>query len=145
MTRTDAAGEVAALADLSREELIARWAALHGKAPPRAITRDLLLRGLAYSLQERAHGGLSAREARDLMALAQGKRPLGPKTEIADREGIDKPKVTRLLRLAFLSPRLERQIRDGEQPVAVTVKTLTRQHGLPLLWEEQEALVAFFR
>ena len=35
MTRTDAAGEVAALADLSREKLIARWAALHGKAPPR--------------------------------------------------------------------------------------------------------------
>ena len=83
MTRTDAAGEVAALADLSREELIARWAALHGKAPPRAITRDLLLRGLAYSLQERAHGGLGAREARDLMALAKGKRPLGPKTLMA--------------------------------------------------------------
>ena len=40
MTRTDAAGEVAALADLSRENLIARWAALHGNAPPRAITRD---------------------------------------------------------------------------------------------------------
>ena len=83
MTRTDAAGEVTALADLSREKLIARWAALHGKAPPRAITRDLLLRGLAYSLQERAHGGLGAREARDLMALAKGKRPLGPKTLMA--------------------------------------------------------------
>lgn len=83
MTRTDAAGEAAALVDLSREELIARWATLHGDAPLRAITRDFLLRGLAYSLQERVHGGLGAREARDLMVLAQGKRPPGPKTLMA--------------------------------------------------------------
>jgi hypothetical protein len=66
-------------------------------------------------------------------------------TEIARLEGIDKPKVTRLLRLAFLSPRLVRRIRDGEQPVGVTVKTLTREHDLPRLWQEQEALVASFR
>ncbi len=66
-------------------------------------------------------------------------------SEIATREGIDKPKVTRLLRLAFLSPRLVRRIRDGEQPVGVTVKTLTREHDLPRLWQEQEALVASFR
>ena len=66
-------------------------------------------------------------------------------TEIAKREGIDKPKVSRLLRLAFLSPQTLRQIRDGKQPVGVTVKTLTREHDLPLLWEEQEALLASFR
>ncbi len=65
-------------------------------------------------------------------------------TEIAKQEGIDKPKVTRLLRLAFLSPRFVRQIRGGGQPVGVTVKALTREHSLPLLWEEQEALVASF-
>ncbi len=66
-------------------------------------------------------------------------------TEIADREGIDKPKVTRLLRLAFLSPQLVRRIRNGEQPVGVTVKALTRAHDLPLPWEEQELLVASFQ
>ncbi len=66
-------------------------------------------------------------------------------TGIASLEGIDQPKVTRLLRLAFLSPRLVRQIRDGRQPVGVTVKTLTREHDLPILWEEQEALVASFQ
>ncbi len=66
-------------------------------------------------------------------------------TEIANREGVDKPKVTRLLRLAFLSPQLVRKIRDGRQPAGVTVKTLTRQHGLPLLWEKQDTLVASFR
>jgi len=52
--------------------------------------------------------------------------------------------VTRLLRLAFLSPQTLRQIRDGKKPVGVTVKTLTREHDLPLLWEEQEALLASF-
>jgi hypothetical protein len=65
--------------------------------------------------------------------------------ETARREGIDKPKVTRLLRLAFLSPRLVHQIRDGEPPVGVTVKTLTREHDLTLLWEKQETVVASFR
>ncbi len=44
-----------------------------------------------------------------------------------------------------LSPQLVRQIRDGGQPVGVTVKTLTREHDLPLLWQEQEALVTSFR
>lgn len=66
-------------------------------------------------------------------------------TEIAKREGMDKPKVTRLLRLAFLSPRLVQQIRSGRQPVCVTVKTLTRQYELPLMWQEQEALLASFQ
>lgn len=63
-------------------------------------------------------------------------------SEIAQREGLDRPKVTRLLRLALLSPKLVRQIRDGEQPVGVTVKTLTCDHELPHLWEAQETLVA---
>jgi hypothetical protein len=66
-------------------------------------------------------------------------------SEIARREGIDKPKVTRLLRLAFLSPRLVRQIRDGSQPVGVTVTTLTRAEYLPPLWEEQDTIVASFQ
>ncbi len=50
--------------------------------------------------------------------------------------------MTRLLRLAFLSPRLVRQIRDGEQPVGITVKTLTCEYDLPRLWQGQEALIA---
>ena len=66
-------------------------------------------------------------------------------SEIARLEGIDKPKVTRLLRLAFLSPQLVRRIRNGEQPIGVTVIAFTREHDLPLLWEEQEALVASFQ
>ena len=53
-------------------------------------------------------------------------------SEIAKLEGIDKPKVTRILRLASLSPGIIRQIFDGRQPVRMTVKMLTRVHDLPL-------------
>ena len=65
-------------------------------------------------------------------------------SEIARREGIDKPKVTRLLRLAFLSPEIVRQILDGTQPVNATVKMLTRVHDLPTSWQEQKSHLASF-
>jgi DNA invertase Pin-like site-specific DNA recombinase len=65
-------------------------------------------------------------------------------TGIAQREGIDKAKVTRLLRLAFLSPQALRQILDGKQPVGATVRMLTRVHDLPTSWEKQETLLASF-
>ena len=63
---------------------------------------------------------------------------------IAQREGIDKAKVTRLLRLAFLSPQTLRQVLDGKQPVGATVRMLTRVHDLPTSWEKQETLLASF-
>ncbi len=63
-------------------------------------------------------------------------------TEIAGREGIDKAQVTRWLRLAFLSPKLVRQIRAGAHPTSLTIETLTRQVDLPTNWQEQETLVA---
>jgi hypothetical protein len=65
-------------------------------------------------------------------------------TEIARRESIDKPKVTRLLRLAFLSPEIVSAIREGRQPVNATIKALTRNHDLPLSWQDQENLLASF-
>ena len=51
--------------------------------------------------------------------------------EIAEREGLDKPRVTRQIRLAFLSPTLVRRIPDGLQPTGLTVKALTREIDLP--------------
>jgi site-specific DNA recombinase len=65
-------------------------------------------------------------------------------TEIARRDGIDKAKVTRLLRLAFLSLRTLRQILDGKQPVSATVRMLTKVHELPTSWAEQKTLLASF-
>jgi hypothetical protein len=60
--------------------------------------------------------------------------------EIAEREGLDKPRVTRQIRLAFLSPTLVRRILDGLQPTGLTVKALTREINLPLDWADQEDL-----
>ncbi len=56
--------EIARLGDLSRSELIERWRALYGCEAPKALTRDLLVRGIAYKLQERAFGGLDRNTAR---------------------------------------------------------------------------------
>ena len=62
--------------------------------------------------------------------------------EIAEREGLDKPQVTRRVRLAFLSPKLVGRILDGLQPAGLSLKTLTREIDLPLDWTAQEELFA---
>ncbi|MDX1421596.1 MAG: hypothetical protein R3322_00560, partial [Kiloniellales bacterium] len=62
--------------------------------------------------------------------------------EIAEREDLDTPMVTRLIRLAFLSPKLISQILEGLQPPSLTVKTLTREIDLPLEWAVQEEVLA---
>jgi hypothetical protein len=62
--------------------------------------------------------------------------------EIADRENLSPPQVTRRLRLAFLSPRLVQQILDGAQRADLTTEMLTRQVELPLSWATQDRLLA---
>jgi hypothetical protein len=49
--------------------------------------------------------------------------------------------VSRSLQLAFLAPDLVAAILDGTQPVALTPERLTRARELPLLWEEQRAML----
>jgi hypothetical protein len=59
----------AALADLaraSRHRLAEHWRAYFGAAPPPRTSRSLLLRAVAYKMQERALGGLSTRARRRL-------------------------------------------------------------------------------
>ncbi len=74
------AGDLCALEDLSRGELLARWIDLHGNNPPRSVRQDFLVRALAYSLEERALGGLMASEQKSLAALAEGKEGPGQNT-----------------------------------------------------------------
>ena len=61
-------GEIASLRRISREHLKDRWRALYKAAPPAAFTPDLLARGIAWKLQEKALGGLSA-EVKRLVAI----------------------------------------------------------------------------
>ncbi len=51
--------EVAALGDLPREELAARWIKAYGCPPPKGVKRSLLERAAAWHLQARHLGGLS--------------------------------------------------------------------------------------
>jgi hypothetical protein len=50
--------ELQGLARLSRHSLVERWTALYGTAPPPRTSRSLLIRAVAYRMQERALGGL---------------------------------------------------------------------------------------
>lgn len=55
----DIAAEFARLEALTKFELRGEWRRLHHMQPPKSLSREFLLRGIAYKIQERAFGGLS--------------------------------------------------------------------------------------
>jgi hypothetical protein len=63
-------GKRAALRELSEHQLRLEWRRLHRRQPPR-LSRDLLMRGVAYRLQEMAQGGLRKATRRKLAAFAR--------------------------------------------------------------------------
>ena len=64
----DFAAELARLDCLASLGLRQEWRRLHQTPPPKRLSRDILLRGLAYKIQERALGGLSKSTMRKLQA-----------------------------------------------------------------------------
>ena len=60
------AKELARLSALTIFELRGEWRRLHRMPPPMRLSRDLLVRGITYKLQERAYGGFSTATARKL-------------------------------------------------------------------------------
>ena len=84
--RVDLADELRALTGLSRRSLTEKWSALYGAPPPPRTSRSLMLRAVAYKLQERAYGGLAPAVRRILMeavetsSARQRRRPLRPGT-----------------------------------------------------------------
>ncbi len=58
--------EIGRLASLPRPELVRRWQAIYGLLPPRGIKRPLLERAIAWHLQVKALGGISAAHKRIL-------------------------------------------------------------------------------
>jgi hypothetical protein len=62
------------LCDLSPDELRKEWRRLYRSQPPR-LSRDLLVRAIAYRIQELRYGGLSKATSRKLAALVQARRP----------------------------------------------------------------------
>jgi hypothetical protein len=63
--------EIAGLVYRSTKDLRRAWWTLHRTGPPLGLSRDLIIRGLADKLQERAHGGPSRALQRRLQLLTR--------------------------------------------------------------------------
>ena len=73
--------EVAALGDLSRDELVARWVKAYGCPPPKGVKRGLLERAAAWHLQARRLGGLSPGARRAIRDAVKLHRDTGSRTD----------------------------------------------------------------
>ena len=73
----DVAKALARLSALTIFELRGEWRRFHRMPPPMRLSRDLLIRGITYKLQERAYGGLSLGHRAE--AGAGRRRPVGPR------------------------------------------------------------------
>jgi hypothetical protein len=69
--------ELAALPTLSAQELRLKWQDLRCGEPIARASRDLMIREIAYKMQERAHGGLAPAVKRRLRALAEESEKIG--------------------------------------------------------------------
>ncbi len=59
------------LAQMPSHKLRAQWRKIYRAEAPRRIPRDLLIRAIAYQIQERAYGGLDRKTKRRLRTLAR--------------------------------------------------------------------------
>ena len=66
----DIAAELLRLSNLTIFELRGGWRRLHRMPLPMRLSRDLLIRGISYKLQERLHGGLSKSILRKLEGVS---------------------------------------------------------------------------
>ncbi len=63
--------------------------------------------------------------------------------DIAESEGVHHSYVSRLIRLAFLSPEITEAILDGRQPLGLTAARLMQVSRLPLDWRAQKQALGF--
>lgn len=89
------AAELAALSGLGAAELRAEWRRLYRSHPPKLLRRDLLELGVAWKLQERVLGGLSAATKRQLAELA---RTMATKSDLAKARKVTLKPGARLVR-----------------------------------------------
>lgn len=77
--------DLAAISGLETEALRLRWAELYGAAPSPRISRDLLIRGVAYRVQEEVLGALDKSSRRQLQRLAIALRDGGSMPGVRDQ------------------------------------------------------------
>ncbi len=80
IVQSEVSDRLAVLAELSLADLRLEWRRLFRADPPR-LSRDIMLRAIAYRLQEIAHGGASKVTQRRLMTLTA---EFDPKTSAAE-------------------------------------------------------------
>ena len=57
---SDVTTQLNALVNLDSAQLRAEWRRLYRSHPPKGLSRDLMIRAMAYKLQERTFGGLGS-------------------------------------------------------------------------------------
>ncbi len=67
----DLSQKLTALAELDTAGLRREWRRLYRSHPPLHIRRDLLVLAIAWKLQEKVHGGLTAAQKRRLAGIAE--------------------------------------------------------------------------
>ena len=93
---TDAlAAELAALSEMDAPELRAEWRRLYRSHSPKLLRRDLLELGVAWKLQERVLGGLSAVAKRQLAELT---RTMSTKSDLPKARTVTLKPGARLVR-----------------------------------------------
>ncbi len=69
-TSGDLDATIRELADLPRPDLTERWRQLYRAAPPKGISRPLLVRAVAYGMQVKRYGGLKPAVRHQLRKVA---------------------------------------------------------------------------
>ncbi len=93
-SKPDIHAEVAALDRLSREELVDRWQKIYGTPPPKGVRQDLLVRAVAWHLQVKRLGGLSAETRRLLRsAIVRVESEILARDKEADKASVAEGKV----------------------------------------------------
>jgi site-specific DNA recombinase len=105
----------------------------------RGVERRLVVEG-PYASRYRPNQTLTDLVARAHVyfdALAAGRE----RQEVAKNFGVHPEDVSRLLPLAFLSPRIVEAILTGQQPADLTARTLSRNVELPIVWTAQHEML----
>jgi hypothetical protein len=114
--------ELPAAANSSLDELRREWRRLYHHEPPR-FSRDLLIRGIGYRLQELQHGGLGKSTRRKLQTLAKMFRSEG---RVAPDPGLSLKPGARLIREWRGCTHTVTVTEDGFEYAGMTYPSLTK-------------------
>jgi hypothetical protein len=118
---------IATLEKREIRELRIEWRKLYRAEPPRRLSRDLILRAIAYRLQEETHGGLGLATKRRLDTLAEELKTKGGSH--FDADAVLKP-GTKLVREWHGRSHTVMVTEDGFEFDGQRYRSLTRIAGL---------------